>query len=107
MRSLNLSGFIGKDAELKQRGDYTVASFTISANQGKDKETLWMECVVWGKRATTVKDYFKKGMYVSVQGDLETYTYKEKRYYQCNVKDFDFPINKEKRQQTLSDNIPF
>jgi single-strand DNA-binding protein len=72
------TGYIGRDAELKflSSGD-PVASFSLAVSVGtKDsKETLWVDCSVWGKRAETLHQYLVRGTPVSVLGDINIRTY--------------------------------
>lgn len=71
MNSITVAGNIGKDAELRhtQNGD-AVASFSVADSQGKDKETLWFDCSLWGKRADSLAPYLRKGTRVTVVGTL-------------------------------------
>jgi single-strand DNA-binding protein len=78
MNSLTIAGVLGKDPELKQVGQDQVLSFTVADSQGKEKPTLWWNCQMWGKRATTLQQYMAKGQKVTVSGSIQMREYTDK-----------------------------
>jgi single-strand DNA-binding protein len=78
MNSLTIAGVLGKDPELKQVGQDQVLSFTVADSQGKEKPTLWWNCQMWGKRATTLQQYMAKGQKVTVLGSIQMREYTDK-----------------------------
>ena len=78
MNSISIAGVLGKDPELKQVGQDQVLSFTVADSQGKEKPTLWWNCQLWGKRATTLQQYMTKGQKVTVTGSLQMREYTDK-----------------------------
>ena len=70
------AGRLGKDAELRsvngREGATPVANFSIAVDVGwgQNKETLWVECALWGKRAESLSRFLVKGKQVTVSGDL-------------------------------------
>ena len=78
MNSLTIAGVLGKDPELKQIGQDQVLSFTVADSQGKEKPTLWWNCQMWGKRATTLQQYMAKGQKVTVSGSIQMREYTDK-----------------------------
>jgi single-strand DNA-binding protein len=78
MNSLTIAGVLGKDPELKQVGQDQVLSFTVADSQGKEKPTLWWNCQMWGKRATTLQQYMAKGQKVTVSGNIQMREYTDK-----------------------------
>ena len=78
MNSLTIAGVLGKDPELKQVGQDQVLSFTVADSQGKEKPTLWWNCQLWGKRATTLQQYMAKGQKVTVSGNIQMREYTDK-----------------------------
>ena len=78
MNSLTIAGVLGKDPELKQVGQDQVLSFTVADSQGKEKPTLWWNCQMWGKRATTLQQYMTKGQKVTVSGNIQMREYTDK-----------------------------
>jgi single-strand DNA-binding protein len=78
MNNLTIAGVLGKDPELKQVGQDQVLSFTVADSQGKEKPTLWWNCQLWGKRATTLQQYMAKGQKVTVSGNVQMREYTDK-----------------------------
>jgi single-strand DNA-binding protein len=78
MNSLTIAGVLGKDPELKQVGQDQVLSFTVADSQGKEKPTIWWNCQMWGKRATTLQQYMAKGQKVTVSGNIQMREYTDK-----------------------------
>lgn len=76
-----LIGRLTKDPELKYTSNGTaVASFTLAvnrpfANQNGEKETDFINCVIWRKQAENVANYLKKGSLAGVEGRLQTRNY--------------------------------
>lgn len=74
MNSISVSGRLGKDAELKTIGSGTeVLNFSVANDVGfgERKMTQWFSCAVFGKRATALSPYLKKGMNVTVIGEFK------------------------------------
>ena len=71
MNSITIAGNLGKDAEIRNmpNGD-PVASFSVADSQGKDKPTIWWNCQIFGKRATSLAPYLTKGQQVTVTGTV-------------------------------------
>jgi single-strand DNA-binding protein len=75
-----LSGNLGRDPELRAHGGDNILNFAIGVATGtKDKpETMWVECALWGKRATSLQPYLFKGSRVTVSGPLKLEEYQAK-----------------------------
>jgi single-strand DNA-binding protein len=71
MNNITVAGTLGKDAEVKfmPNGD-PVASFSVADSQGKDKPTIWWNCQLFGKRASSLAPYLLKGGAVTVSGNV-------------------------------------
>jgi single-strand DNA-binding protein len=71
MNCITVSGNIGRDAETRALPDGTaVASFSVADSQGKDKDTIWWNCSIFGKRAQSLAPYLLKGGQVTVIGNV-------------------------------------
>jgi single-strand DNA-binding protein len=70
MNSVQITGNLGRDAELKSLGDNVVCSFSVGDSQGKDKPAIWWNCSLWGKRGESLAQYLVKGQQVTVFGSL-------------------------------------
>lgn len=114
MRTMQISGNLGRDAELTQTNNgLDMATFSIAVRQSRKNDdgqygSDWVDCVVFGSRATTVHNYFKKGGQVTVGGEwsLNNYTSnngESQTTLQLNVATFDLP----KRQSEPSSTDPF
>lgn len=82
MKTVCISGNIGKDAETRTSGDTTVTGWSVAVEdrKGQEKGTLWFDCALWGKRGEVLAQYLTKGSKVSVSGDLGTREHNGKTY---------------------------
>jgi single-strand DNA-binding protein len=75
MNNWNITGNLGKDAEVKSLpSGTTVCEFSVAVKSGYgDKEkTNWANCVIFGKKAEgRLPDFLKKGAQVAISGELE------------------------------------
>jgi single-strand DNA-binding protein len=79
MNNLTVAGQLGKDAEVRflPNGD-PVANFSVADSQGKDKDTIWWNCQLFGKRAESLAQYLTKGQSVTVTGNVSQRKYTDK-----------------------------
>lgn len=69
MNIICIAGKLGKDAESRYLPDGTpVASFSVADSPGRDKQTVWWNCQLFGKRAESLAQYLTKGSSVTVTG---------------------------------------
>lgn len=91
MNVFTFTGNLGRDSELRYTQSSTaVLSFSVaaSAGYGDKKQTIWVDCSMFGQRAESrIKDYLLKGQQVAVSGELSTREYEGKTYIQCRVND--------------------
>lgn len=100
--SVQLIGRLGKDPEIKtfdKGGKKKVANVTLATNETytnqkgeKVQDTQWHNLVVWGRLATIVSNYLKKGSEIAIEGKLVHRSYEtssgEKRFVtEINVND--------------------
>lgn len=71
MNSITICGNLGKDVELKflPSGDH-IANFSVADSQGKEKQSIWWNCTIFGKRAESLAPYLTKGAVVTVVGSV-------------------------------------
>ncbi len=93
---VRLIGNLGTDPEIKEVGtNRKLAKLNLATNESyrNDKgervtETQWHNLVGWGKVATLIEKYLKKGSEIAVEGKLNNRTYVDKeghkRYY-CEI----------------------
>lgn len=79
MNSITVAGSLGRDAELKylNNGD-AISAFSVADSQGKDKNAIWWNCTIYGKRAESLNQYLVKGQAVTVVGHITEREYTDK-----------------------------
>jgi len=79
MNNLTVAGQLGRDAEVRflPNGD-PVANFSIADSQGKDKDAIWWNCQLFGKRAESLVQYLVKGQSVTITGSVSQRKYTDK-----------------------------
>lgn len=81
MRHGTFAGRLGRDAELKQLpSGKDVVNFALAVDKGRgeNKETLWLDCSLFGERAAKLQQYLVKGKSVTVAGDVDFRCYLKK-----------------------------
>ena len=79
MNSITVAGSLTRDAEVKylNSGD-PVCNFSVADNQGRDKQAIFWNCQLWGKRAEALAPYLTKGQSVTVVGAVSEREYTDK-----------------------------
>jgi len=96
MISMTIAGNVGKDAELrKTQGGDPVLGFSIAVDNGKDKngnkrDSTWVNCSIWGKRAESLQSYITKGTKLVVTGRPGVNVYEGKGSITLSVSDLTF-----------------
>lgn len=76
----SFTGRVGRDAEVRYTpSQQAVLNVAVAhdVGYGDKKQTIWVDCAVWGKKAeSTLVNYLKKGQQVFVSGELSQSTYK-------------------------------
>lgn len=83
MSSVNrvfLLGRLGRDPEMKQAGQSTLAKFSLATDFKAKGETRteWHNVVAWGKTAELVGQYLRKGSQVYIEGRLQTDSWEDR-----------------------------
>ncbi len=84
MNKVFLIGRLVKDPELRYtESNIAVATFSIAvnrnfANQNGERETDFINIVVWRKQAENVKNYLTQGSQVAIDGRIQTRSYEDK-----------------------------
>lgn len=73
-------GWLKEDAVLQEVGNgFQVCKFCVKAQkynrQTKQKDMVFMDCDLWGKRAEKMRQMLRKDKYVSVKGTIDTFKY--------------------------------
>lgn len=79
MNTISIAGNIAKDAEIRYTtsGD-PVCNFSVADNQGKDKEAIFWNCGLYGKRVEALSKYLVKGQAITIAGSISTNKYTDK-----------------------------
>jgi single-strand DNA-binding protein len=75
---LTATGRLGKDAELRSLNDGTkILSFSVGSDMGYGdrKQTIWLDCSIFGARGEKLAQYLTKGSQVTVVGEFGQRTY--------------------------------
>lgn len=90
MKNIVLAGTIGKDAVLRrtQAGE-PVLGFSVAVDDGygENKQTMWFDVNLWGKRGQSLEPHLKKGTRVTVSGDFGARQHENKTYFTCRAND--------------------
>lgn len=83
MKNGTFAGRIGANAETRKAGDdQTVTNFNVAADRpkknGEKQKPLWVKAVLWGRRGEALEQYLTKGTTVSISGDIDIETYKNR-----------------------------
>jgi single-strand DNA-binding protein len=80
MNTLIIAGTLTRDAEVKYlpNGD-PIANFSVADNQGgRDKQAIFWNCGLYGKRAESLAQYLTKGQAVTVTGSVSEREWNDK-----------------------------
>lgn len=80
MNTITIAGNITRDAELRFLPDGSpVASFSVADNQGKDKDAIFWNASIFGKRAESLAQYLVKGQAVTITGNVTERKFNDKQ----------------------------
>lgn len=75
MNFFTVSGRVGNEPEFKTVGSNSISllrfSMAFDAGYGDKKNTTWISVSLWGKRAESLKQYVRKGMPLTVGGEIQ------------------------------------
>ena len=84
MNNVNLIGRLTADPELKRTQSGTaMVRFSIAVDraytkQGEEKQTDFINCIAWDKKAEFICKYFSKGQKIALTGSIKTGSYTDK-----------------------------
>ena len=90
MNSITLTGYVGKDSELKEFNGTSLLKFSLGVEPNykkndEDDDTRWFNCDLWGKYGEAMAKHIKKGTKVLVQGEMILKWDKDKKKLYANV----------------------
>lgn len=105
MINLTIAGNVGKDAQLRHtQGGEPVLGFSLAIDQGKDKDgnkrdSVWVSCSIWGKRAESLQTYITKGTKLVLSGRPGVNVYEGKGSLTLSVNDLTFMGGSQQRDE--------
>lgn len=102
MNSWNFTGNLGQDCRAGNVGGTAVVNFSVasSSGYGDKKVTTWVDCALWGNRATALQQYLTKGQKVAITGEHGTREHDGKTYTTCRVDNVTLIGDKQDSQQS-------
>lgn len=80
MINATVAGNVGKDGELQMRPSGTpILKFSVASSTKVkgEEQTTWVNCAMFGDRASKIAPYIKKGGQVAVAGTLSLRSYQK------------------------------
>lgn len=77
----HFAGRLGRDAELRYTQDSKpVLNFSLAVDTGwgDKKETLWVDCALWGERGEKLQPHLVKGKQLTLSGDIGLRTFQKR-----------------------------
>lgn len=112
MNKLILHGRLARDPEFiedKTDEKKNRCKFTVATDRRYGDEADFHNCIVFGKRASVVDKYLRKGSEIALEGELQGSSYEKdgakRKSWTCVVADFDFCGSKSGGDGSKSDNI--
>lgn len=75
MNRITIVGNVGGDPTLRTTHKSQVLSFSVADTHWRTKETTWFKVEIWGARGEKVSELLKKGMKVTVIGEMRSEEY--------------------------------
>ncbi len=87
MITANVTGNLGRPAELRQTSGGPVLSFSVASNAKVkgEKVTTWVRCSLFGKRGEALAQFLTQGTKVHCAGELSTHEHNGKTYLELRV----------------------
>ena len=85
MLQLNAIGNLTRDGQMGASSNTEVINFAVAVNDRRTKQTTYVDCALWGSRASALQQYLKKGQKVFIQGETGLKEYNGNTSITCNV----------------------
>lgn len=85
MLQLNAIGNLTRDGVMGASSSTDVLNFAVAVNDRRTKQTTYVDCALWGSRASKLQEYLKKGQKVFIQGETGLKEYNGNTSMICNV----------------------
>lgn len=108
MNLVMITGRLAKDPEVRYtQSGKAVANITLAVDRGygENKQTVWIPCVAWEKRAEVIGNTLAKGRKIAVEGEWtqrswETQDGQKRRVDECLIRTFEYCDSKHKPSET-------
>lgn len=110
MNKLIITGRIIRDPEIKTTSNGTeYCNMTVAVDRrirkGEEKQADFFACTAWGKTAAFLKQYFKKGDGITIDGRIESRKFIDKDgnnrvAWGVQIDNVEFPLGKSKQNDT-------
>ena len=108
MNVLSAIGRTGKQPELRTTNSGTTVlscSLAVDSGWGENKQTTWLDCSLFGKRADSLGPYINKGDQLGITGEISLESWadregKERQTLRCRVNDVTLISNKSDQAST-------
>lgn len=90
MNNFSAVGRIGRDAVTRfTQAGKAVTSWALAVDRGfgDNKQTVWLDCTLWGDRGQKLAEHIRKGDRLGVVGEIGTREHDGKTYVTLDVKD--------------------
>lgn len=90
MNNYNAIGRVGRDAVTRytQAGKpVTGWALAVDKGWGDNKQTVWLDCSLWGERGEKLAQHITKGSQLGVTGEIGTREHDGKTYVTLDVRD--------------------
>jgi single-strand DNA-binding protein len=103
-------GRIGRDAVTRHtQAGKAVTGWALAVDKGwgDNKQTVWLDCSLWGERGEKVAGYIKKGDRLGVTGEIGTREHDGKTYITLDVREVTLlAANNQQGDATRPSNAP-
>ena len=80
LNSVCLVGRLTRDPELKYTtSNIAVATFNLAVNRNFERETDFINCVIWRQQAENLANWAKKGALIGITGRIQTRNYENQQ----------------------------
>lgn len=102
MNCFNAVGRVGRDAVTRYtQGGKAVTGWSLAVDKGwgDNKQTVWLDCSLWGERGEKLAQHITKGDQLGVTGEVGTREHDGKTYITLDVRDVRLIGSKQEGQE--------
>jgi len=110
MNNCSFIGRVGRDAESRTIPSGTkLARWTVAIDHGygERKQTIWLDCTMFGERSAKLVEYIRKGDRIGVVGEMGIREHESKTYITLDVRDVTLLSEKKPATSRGPNDAPF